>query len=289
MEIASRSPQTISLSGTGTSTTSAATPTFSIASGTYTLAQTVTISDATSGATIYYTTKGTTPTTASTRSTGAITVSSTETIEAIATASGYSTSAVASATYTISLPVASLSPTSYAFPSQGIKTTSAAQTFTLSNTGGAALSITSIAITGANAGDFVEIADTCGSSVAAGGNCTIGVTFTPSLASNETASITITDNASGSPQTASLSGSGIHDVILSWTASGTSGIVGYNVYRGTTSGGESSAPLNSTPINGITYTDASVTAGAKYYYVVTAVGSGEVQSAASVETVAAVP
>ena len=113
--------------------------------------------------------------------------------------------------------------------------------------------------------------------------------FTPSLASKETASITITDNASGSPQTASVSGSGIHDVILSWTASETSGIVGYNVDRGTTSGGESSTPLNSTPINGITYTEASVTAGVKYYYVVTAVGSGGMRSAASVETVAAVP
>ena len=84
----------------------AATPTFSVAAGTYTTAQTVTISDATSGATIYYTTNGTTPTASSTKYTGAITVSSTETIEAIATATGYSNSAVASATYTIGQPAA---------------------------------------------------------------------------------------------------------------------------------------------------------------------------------------
>jgi RHS repeat-associated protein len=82
----------------------AATPTFSPAAGTYTSVQTVTISDSTSGATIYYTTNGTTPTTSSTKYSSAIAVSSSETIEAIATASGYSSSAVGSATYTLSLP-----------------------------------------------------------------------------------------------------------------------------------------------------------------------------------------
>ena len=80
---------------------SAATPTFSPAAGTYSSAQSVTISDATSGAAIYYTTNGTTPTTSSTRYTGPITVSSTETLEAIAVATGDTNSAVASATYTI--------------------------------------------------------------------------------------------------------------------------------------------------------------------------------------------
>jgi hypothetical protein len=148
-----------------------------------------------------------------------------------------------------------------------------------------------VAVTGTNASDFTEIADTCGSSVAAGGNCTIGVTFTPSAAGQRTATLSIADNASGSPQAVSLSGTGSHDVILSWTASATSGVVGYNVYRGNTSGGENlSSPLNgSTPINGITYTDATVTAGATYYYEVMAVGSDGVQSAASNEVSATVP
>jgi hypothetical protein len=79
----------------------AATPTISPASGTYASAQTVTISDATSGATIYYTTDGSTPTTSSTKYSGGGTVSATTTVKAIATASGFSTSAVASATLTI--------------------------------------------------------------------------------------------------------------------------------------------------------------------------------------------
>ena len=69
--------------------------------GTYDTALTVTISDATPGAAIYYTTDGSAPTTASANYTGALTVSSTQTIKAMATASGRSTSAVAAATYTI--------------------------------------------------------------------------------------------------------------------------------------------------------------------------------------------
>ncbi len=79
----------------------AATPTLSPAAGTYSSAQSVTLADSTSGAVIYYTTDGSTPTTASAVYGTPLTVSATTTIKAIATASGYSSSAVASATYTI--------------------------------------------------------------------------------------------------------------------------------------------------------------------------------------------
>jgi predicted outer membrane repeat protein len=84
----------------------AATPVFSIPAGTYTSVQTVTITDATAGATIYYTTDGTTPTTASKTYAGAISISATTTLQAIATATGSSTSSIASAVYTIQLAAA---------------------------------------------------------------------------------------------------------------------------------------------------------------------------------------
>jgi hypothetical protein len=106
-----------------------ATPTFSPAPGTYSTAQTVTISDSTAGSTIYYTTNGTTPTTSSAVYTGAISVSSTETIEAIAVVSSYSNSSVATATYTFNLPQAA-SPTFS--PIAG--TYASAQTVTISST-----------------------------------------------------------------------------------------------------------------------------------------------------------
>jgi hypothetical protein len=80
---------------------SVATPTFSPAAGTYSSQQSIAISDATSGAAIYYTTDGSTPTTSSTVYNGPITVSSTETLKAIAAVTGDSNSAIASAAYTI--------------------------------------------------------------------------------------------------------------------------------------------------------------------------------------------
>jgi hypothetical protein len=86
----------------------AATPTFSLAAGTYSGPQTVSLADATSGALIYYTTNGTTPSTASAQYVAGtpLTVSASETVEAIAVASGYTTSGVGSASYTITPPAA---------------------------------------------------------------------------------------------------------------------------------------------------------------------------------------
>src|SRR5215475_9386313 len=71
-----------------------ATPTFSPGGGTYTITQTVTINDSTSGASIYYTIDGSTPSGSSTHYTGAITISSTKTLKAIGIKSGYTNSAI---------------------------------------------------------------------------------------------------------------------------------------------------------------------------------------------------
>ena len=81
-----------------------ATPAFSVAAGTYTSAQSITISDATVGAAIYYTTNGATPTATSTLYSGPINVTATETIEAVAIVSGDTNSNVATAAYVITAP-----------------------------------------------------------------------------------------------------------------------------------------------------------------------------------------
>jgi len=107
-----------------------------------------------------------------------------------------------------SAPSVTLSAASLTFPSQSTGSTSTAQTVTLTNAGTAALSITSISASG----DFAE-AQTCGSSVATGATCTISVTFTPTAAGSRTGALTITDNASGSPQTVALSGTGTPPVV----------------------------------------------------------------------------
>src|SRR5207245_2429715 len=94
------------------------------------------------------------------------------------------------------------------FASQQVGSTSAAQAVALTNTGTTPVSITSIAITGANPGDFGQT-NNCGASVAAGANCTINVTFTPAATGTRSGTLTVTDNATNSPQTASLTGTGI--------------------------------------------------------------------------------
>src|SRR5690349_14049159 len=78
--------------------------------GTYTSAKSVSITDSTAGAAIYYTTDGTVPTTASNLYSGPITVASTETLKAIAAANGYSNSAVATGAFTIAAATPAFSP-----------------------------------------------------------------------------------------------------------------------------------------------------------------------------------
>jgi len=103
-------------------------------------------------------------------------------------------------------PAVCLSPGSLNFGSETATTTSAPMTVTLTNDGSDTLDITSVA----SSGPYAET-NTCGSSVSAGANCTIDVTFSPTSAGNQGGSVTITDDAatvSGATQTIPLSGTG---------------------------------------------------------------------------------
>ncbi len=107
-----------------------------------------------------------------------------------------------------------LTPPSLSFGNQVYLLPSASQRVTLQNTGTAALAVTSVSVTGTNAGDFSQ-SNSCGTSVAAGAACTITVTFTPAGAGARSASISIVDNAPGSPHTVSLAGTEIPAITIS--------------------------------------------------------------------------
>ena len=102
---------------------------------------------------------------------------------------------------------AQFSSNSLSFGNQTVGIVSASQTVTLTNTGNIALSV-SIAMSGTNSSDFAQ-ANTCGTSVAASGSCTITVTFKPTATGARTAAVSISDNAPGSPHTVSLTGTGV--------------------------------------------------------------------------------
>jgi len=103
-------------------------------------------------------------------------------------------------------PAASLTPASLSFTTQA-GTTSAAQIATLKNAGSAALTISGISLTGPGASAFAQ-SNTCGASLAAGASCAISVTFTPAAAATFSASLSMADNATGSPQIVMLTGTG---------------------------------------------------------------------------------
>ena len=129
--------------------------------------------------------------------------------------------------------------------------------------------------------------------IAAGQSASFSVTFTPTTAASLIGSLSLTSNAS-STTTIALSGTGTtsttssgHSVTLSWTDSST-GISGYNVYRGTQSTGPYTK-LTSSTVAATSYQDTSVTAGATYSYVVTAVSTSGTESAYSAATSATIP
>lgn len=106
----------------------------------------------------------------------------------------------------VATPTATLSRSSLVFPSQPVGTTSPAETVTFTNSSGSALSISGISITSADSGNFGQT-NNCGSSLAGGASCSINVIFTPTGHGSASGTLSVTDNAGGSPQSVSLSGS----------------------------------------------------------------------------------
>jgi len=127
---------------------------------------------------------------------------------------------VYTATYTITPPTASLSPSTLNFGDQPEGSTSAAQTLTLKNTGASTLAGIVISLSESSQTDIVRAhvsvtssidygaTTTCGSTLAAGATCTIAITFDPQSLGSLPGTVTVTDNASNSPQSASLTGTG---------------------------------------------------------------------------------
>ena len=188
----------------------------------------------------------------------------------------------------VSTPVGTLnaSPVSLAFGNVNVGSSSS-KTVTLSNSGTASVSVSSISF---NAPGYATSATTP-FTVAAGNSTSITVTFAPQASGAANGIATLSSNAGNSPATVSLSGTGTtvtaHSVALSWIAS-TSVVVGYNVYRGSQTGGPYQK-INSTLQSGSGYTDTAVTSGQTYHYVVTAVDGSGTESTYSNEAIAAIP
>jgi subtilase family serine protease len=113
----------------------------------------------------------------------------------------------------------SFSPTSIAFGNQALGSTSTTRIVTLTNNTGVLVSFSSIAVTGANAADFVQLSTTCGQTLALTSSCTVTLAFAPVATGTRTAALTITDDATNNPQNVALSGSGILPVTVTASVS----------------------------------------------------------------------
>jgi len=162
------------------------------------------------------------------------------------------------------------------------------QGVTLTNGGNSNITISNVGISGAG---FATNGVSTGQILTPGQIATLDLTFAPAAAAVVTGSVTVTSNATNSPVTISMSGTGAQvapdQVTLSWTDSATT-ISGYNVYRSTVSGGLYSK-LNSPLITATQYVDSTVQGGQTYYYVVTSVNSSGQESAYSNVATATVP
>lgn len=212
--------------------------------------------------------------------TGSVTLKSTATDSTLILAlSGTGTSA----TRTLSLGTSSLN-----FGNEIVGASISLQV-SVKNTGNSSLTVSQIGVAGTG---FSVASGVAGTTIAAGQTAELSVVFAPKTTGSVSGTVTITSNASNSPSSISVAGTGVsntaHSVTLNWVASSSSGVIGYYVYRSTTSGG-SYTRLTTAAVNALKYTDGSVSAGETYYYVVTAVNSSGVQSGYSEQVSATIP
>jgi len=302
------SPTTIALSGTGTQAQISATPS-SVSFGNVTTgtnnSQTITLRNA-GNATLTFsqvTVSGTGFSITGLSTSTTISAGGNMTFNAIfaPTSSGAVTGTIQLATngvpaqLTINLsgtgvaPTLSLSanPSSLSFGNVTVNT-STSLTTTLTNNGNANVTISGLSATGAG---FSASGVSNGTILTPNQSATLTVTFAPTVTGSVTgASVTVTSDATNSPTTVALSGAGTptHSATLSWTASTTSTVASYNVYRAASSGGYTN-PLNSSPVTATGYTDTTVQAGQTYFFVVTAVDQSGAESTDSNEVQTTVP
>ena len=152
----------------------------------------------------------------------------------------------------------------------------------------------SVAVSSVNVGssEFVISGVSFPVTIPAGQSVNFTVTFTPQTSGMASASASFSSNATNSPTAATVTGAGVaapvHVVNLSWTASISPNVVGYNVYRRTGTTGsytKINAILNATTV----FSDTSVTDGQTYYYETTAVNSSNEESAPSSAVQAVIP
>lgn len=164
----------------------------------------------------------------------------------------------------------------------------AMKTLKLTNQGNARITIKGINVSGS---EFSATGYAVPFALAAGQSASFMVRFAPTVPGGSTGNVLITSTASNPASNVSLWGSGsppgLHSVVLTWNPS-SSMVVGYNVYRSTSNSGLF-VRLSSSVVPGTTYTDLTVQAGAKYFYVATAVDATGIESMFSNEISVAIP
>jgi hypothetical protein len=162
-------------------------------------------------------------------------------------------------------------PTSLSFGTVASGKT-ASQTLTLTNTGNAEVNVTKVTVSGTG---FTMTGWSSPVKLDNAQSLTLDVMFDSTATGSHTGTLTVASTAAGSI-TVPLSGTiaaeapATHSVGLSWDASTTASIAGYNVYRGGSQSGPFSR-LNGSLISGLSYTDGTVVGGDTYFYVTTAV------------------